>query len=356
MKTVLYKIAVFLNVIVAILLLVTYISVFVSPSFMPFLALLGLIFPILLFVNISFLFFWLSRKNKISLVSFITILLGISSFLNFFALSINDKEIVDKKIKILSYNVRMFNLYNWANDKKGGQKIFEYIKNEDADIICLQEFYSDKNKHNFQDSIIKTQNTKDYIISYRNKDRYSGNAIFSKYPIVNSGFVNIGTTKQKCIYADIKVDEDTFRIYSIHLASIHLSKQDYKNIENIDDNREPNIVYGIGSKLIKAYRNRSREVDAIYPHVQNTPYKTIVCGDFNDIPISYSYKKIRGEYKDAFLESGFGTGGTYNGKLPSLRIDYILHSPKLVSSNFKIGDIKLSDHFPISCSISNSTF
>jgi endonuclease/exonuclease/phosphatase family metal-dependent hydrolase len=351
LKLFIYKTAIFFNLVVAFLLIVSYISVYISPDFIPILAFFGLIYPVLLFLNFVFSVFWIFRKNKLFLISVIAIFIGINNFLNFFAFGSNAEIAGNNKIKILSYNVRMFNLYDWNDDKESGNKIFQYIKNENPDIICLQEFYSDKKNHNFQDSIIKFQRTKDYLISFKNKENYSGNAIFSRFPIVNSGFVNIGTTKQKCIFADIKIEKDTIRVYSIHLASIHLDRKDYEYIDNIDENQESDIFFGIGSKVSKAYQTRSREVEAISPHVLQSTYKSVVCGDFNDIPISYSYKKIRGKFKDSFLESGFATGGTYNGLLPSFRIDYILHNPKLQSNNFKVGKIKSSDHFPISCDI-----
>jgi len=77
----------------------------------------------------------------------------------------------------------------------------------------------------------------------------------------------------------------------------------------------------------------------------------IVCGDFNDTPVSYAYRKVRGNLKDAFIESGWGTSNTYNGELPSFRIDYILCDHKFTAQNYHRDRVYYSDHFPIQCQI-----
>jgi len=277
-------------------------------------------------------------------------LLGFNHVRDFYAFNNKDKESSKENIlKVMSYNVRMFDLYKWANDNNAGNNIFEIIKTENADVICLQEFYSNK-KYNWQDKIIRAQQTKDYIISSKKGSSYSGNAIFSRYPIVNHGYVDIGSTKQKCIYADILKSKDTIRVYGIHLASIHLDGDDYKFMKNLKlENKDENIkgVKGIGSKMVQAYQIRSREVDAIAPHIKKSPYKTIVCGDFNDTPISYTYRKIKGNLKDSFIEAGFGIGNTYAGNIPVFRIDYIMHSPEISTIKYFRVNKKYSDHYPI---------
>lgn len=294
------------------------------------------------------------QKKKQFLLSLIVILLGFFRVTDFYAF--NKTEVVTapvNPVKIMSYNVRLFDLYKWSGKENGGEKIFEIIKNEDADIICLQEFFSNT-KHNYQDKIIEIQNTKDYIISSKDKSGYSGNAIFSRYPIVSSGYVDIGSLMQKCIYADILKKRDTIRVYSIHLASVHLSRNDYEFFEKLKNNDQiENIesMKGIGSKMIRAYKIRSHEVDVIAPHIKSSPYKTIVCGDFNDTPISYSYRKIKGELKDAFIESGFGIGNTYAKNLPLFRIDYILHGKKSETVSYKRIKQDCSDHYAITAVI-----
>ncbi len=359
MKKTLYKIGIILNYFFALLLILSYLSVHVSPDRIPYLALFGLFFPFFIFINFFFLILRIYKKKTHFFISLIVLLLGINHIRDFYGFK--NKEIEsssDNKLKVMSYNVRMFDLYKWSGEQNAGNKIFNIIKEEDADIICLQEFYSNKN-NNWQDKIIDAQQTKDYIISSRKGSSYSGNAIFSRYPIINHGYVDIGSTNQKCIYVDIEKGNETVRVYNIHLASIHLSGLDYEFMKNLDfDNREENIegVKGIGSKLLLAYKNRSREVDAIVPHIKKSPNNTIVCGDFNDTPVSYSYRKIKGENKDAFIEAGFGIGNTYAGNLPFFRIDYIMHSPELESINYKRIEKDYSDHYPVSATFTWNGF
>lgn len=323
-------------------------SVFIKPEFVPFMAIIGLFFPILLFLNITFLVLRLWQRKRLFILALIAILTSFFRISDFYAFNSSENEqLSDNIIKVMSYNVRLFDLYQWTGQDDGGNKIFEIINNENADIICIQEFYSSANR-NFQDRIIECQQTKDYIISAKGGSGYSGNAIFSKYPVIFSGYVDIGTTTQKCIFADIVRGKDTLRVYSIHLASVGLSRNDYeflKNLQNNDQKKNLEGVKGIGSKLLQAYVIRSKEVDRIAPHIKESPYKTIVCGDFNDTPVSYSYRRIKGELNDAFIDAGFGIGNTYTKGLPIFRIDYIFHTLQTVS--YKRINKDWSDHYPI---------
>ncbi|NOZ34587.1 MAG: endonuclease/exonuclease/phosphatase family protein [Chlorobi bacterium] len=353
MKRILFKIGIFLNWLFAVLLLFSDFSVFISPDRIPYLALLGLLFPFLIIINCLFLIFRIFYKKPHFFISLLALLLSFYRISDFY--SFKNKEVIStpvNSLKVMSYNVRMFDLYNWTGEN-AGKNILEVIKNENADIICLQEFYS-SDKLNYQDEIIKFQQTKGYVISSKNKTGYSGNAIFSMYPIISSGFVDLGNTKQKCIYADIVKKRDTVRIYSIHLASIHLDDNDYDFIEKINENsKDDNIegVKGISNKLLEAYKIRAGEVEKLVPNIASSPYPVIVCGDFNDTPVSYTYRNIKGDLKDAFLESGIGIGHTYAKGLPLFRIDYILHDKKMTSKSYKRNRKKFSDHYPISCEI-----
>lgn len=339
-----------LNYILAGLLILSYLSVHVSPDKIPFLALLGLFFPFLIIANFLFLLFRIYKKKAHFFISLIALLLGINHITDFFGF--NNKEIPSKSensLKIMTYNVRMFDLYNWSNIENAGNNILDIIKTEDADIICLQEFFSNR-KNNRKKQIKKIQATKDYIISSKNKRSLFGNAIFSKFPIINHGYIDVGYENDKNIFADIVINKDTIRVYNIHLASIHLNRNDYKFMNKIDlKDKEKNIegVKGIGAKLLSAYRIRSGEVDAVASHIKNTSYKTIICGDFNDTPVSYTYRKLKGNLKDAFIEAGFGIGNTYAGNLPFFRIDYVFHSSEFSSVKYTRIKENLSDHFPV---------
>ncbi|NPA44946.1 MAG: endonuclease/exonuclease/phosphatase family protein [Chlorobi bacterium] len=351
MRKILHKISIITNVIFAILLILSYLSTLISPEKISFLALLGLSFPFLLLINFIFLIYRIYRKKASLLISLIAILVGYNQISNFLSFSIGNENVKENSLKVMTYNVRMFDIYNWSKNENTSNNILNIIKNEDADVICLQEFYSTK-KHNWKKRIFKELKLQDFIVSSKNNKSFFGNAIFSKYPIVNQGFLKNAFPTQKCIYADIKKGNDTIRIYTIHLSSIHLDNDDYKFMKNIKldiENKDENIegVKDISTKLLKAYKNRAKEVDAIFPYIEKSPYKTIVCGDFNDTPISYTYQKIKGKLKDSFNEKGFGIGNTYAGSLPLFRIDYVFHSSDISTASFKIIPEELSDHYPV---------
>ncbi len=353
MKSILFKTGIFLNWLFAVLLLVSDLSVFISPDRIPYPALLGLLFPFLVIINFMFLIFRIFYKKPHFFISLLALILSFYRVSDFY--SFKNKEVISTPVnplKVMSYNVRMFDLYNWTGNHSG-DSILKIIKNENADVICLQEFYS-SGRYNYQDKIIKFQHTKDYVISSKNKTGYSGNAIFSKYPVISSGFVDVGESKQKCIYTDIVKKRDTVRIYSIHLASIHLDNNDYDFIDKINENsKDENIdgVKGIGSKLLEAYKIRARETEVLVSHIESSPYPVIICGDFNDTPVSYTYRNIKGNLKDAFLESSIGIGHTYAKGLPLFRIDFILYDKKMTSKSYKRIRKDFSDHYPISCEI-----
>jgi len=353
LKKLLFRTGILLNWIFAALLLFSGFSVFISPDIIPYTALLGLLFPFLIFVNIIFLIFRIFYKKGYFFISLLALVLSFYRIKDSYAFQ--NKKVVSAPInplKVMSYNVRMFDIYNWTGNNSG-DSILEIIKRENPDIICIQEFYSN-NKFDYQNKIINIQKTKDYIISSKNKSGYSGNAVFSKYPIISSGYVDVGSEKQKCIYADIVKFRDTVRVYSIHLASIHLDDNDYEFMKKINENdKEKNIegVKDISQKLLNAYEIRAKEVKTLAPHIESSPYPVIVCGDFNDTPVSYTYKTIKGNLKDAFLTCGTGIGHTYAKSLPLFRIDYIFYDKKMNAASFRRIKKDFSDHYPVSCII-----
>lgn len=124
---------------------------------------------------------------------------------------------------------------------------------------------------------------------------------------------------------------------------------DEKNSKQWEKKKDPE--QRIISRLNNAYIKRSKQVEIILSKIEQSPYPVLVCGDFNDTPVSYTYRKMTKELWDAFVESGNGTGSTYIGMFPFLRIDYILHSKELNAYQFETHSEELSDHHAISCII-----
>ncbi len=349
MKKILSFLFIFIFFLSLLSLILSYGSVYISPGKLLFPAVFGLFFPVLFFIQLFFLIVWAVKRSKWFFLSLISIISGYYRINDFYAFP--QKKVISAEVnplKIMSYNVRLFDLYNWSGKSETRENILKVIENENPDILCLQEYYSDE-KFNNTSRIIDFQHTKDYLISDKIKTGYSGVAIFSRYPIISSGYVEIDSGSPKCIYADILRDSDTLRIYNLHLASVHLSNNDYRIIKKFDlkEDEDLNEVTGIGSKLLRAYKIRSHEVETIAPHIHSSPYRTIVCGDFNDTPVSYTYKQIKGTFKDSFIEKGKGIGNTYDYGLPIFRIDYILHSPLIETKSYRQTDHFWSDHYAV---------
>jgi len=351
------KISVWLNIILSLFLIFAYLSAYISPIDFSLFAFFGLIYPFLLVLNLLFLAYWIFRKKIHLLIPLIAIFIGWSFLFSFFQINFNKKNFKanEEKIKFLSYNVRIFNLWNWSKEKNRALRTYNFIKNNNYNIVCLQEFYSSNHKgKNALDSILKKSSLKYVHVSYAkkgNKVYHHGIATFSSYPIVNKGSVQINKNDNFCIYTDLKIKNDTIRVYNLHLASIRLGYSDYKAIDNINNDTiiDVKAYTNILGKLRKSYIERAHQVNFISAHISKSKYPVILSGDFNDTPFSFAYNSISKNMKDAFIESGIGIESTYIHKFSTFRIDFILHSKSLKSYNFRRLKIKLSDHYPIEC-------
>ena len=214
----------------------------------------------------------------------------------------------------------------------------------DADIVCLQEFYPDE-----EDKI----NLKS--LSRNNTNEASYLAIYSKYQHVidtNKGQIYMDDNKninKYCIYSDLLIKEDTIRVYNIHLASNWFNNSDYTFMKNPQQEIRKGVL-GIIKRMKNSYVKRAEQAEMIREHINTSPHPIIICGDFNDTPLSYAYNHIKGNLTDAFNISGKGVGKSFI-KIPALRIDYILHNKDIKSSNYTRHNKQLSDHYPISCEI-----
>ncbi len=340
------------------ILFLAFLSQFISPQTLWIPAFAGLGFPYIFFGFLVFYILMLLRGYKKHLLIFLPFLLyGFYIACGFYHPGFFNSKTPDSgTIKVLSYNVRLFDLYNWKNNNKNKNRIFRFLDKENADILCFQEYYyQNDGKFPTTDTLKKFLPTKNVhqAFSVVNKNKYFfGIATLCKYPIVNKGKITFKGTTNMSIYTDILLWGDTVRIYNNHLESVRLGYEDYKFIDKIDldvDKKEVKDTKSILRRLKRAYIKRAGQVDIIAKHISSCPYPVILCGDFNDTPVSYAYHRMSSGLKDAYCEAGKGTGRTYNGKIPLLRIDFIFHSPQFKAYDFRIPDVDLSDHFPVVC-------
>jgi endonuclease/exonuclease/phosphatase family metal-dependent hydrolase len=273
----------------------------------------------------------------------IILLIGIGNISNYFGTSPNSNS-SEENTKILSYNVRLFNRYGWIPKENVRENIFAFFTEEDADILCIQEFYTPNE--------IPDLNYPYRHIGLQNKKSQWHMAIYSKYPQIKKKTVSIKGERMNntCIYSDMIINEDTIRVYNIHLASNWFKNSDYLFIQNPQKEKIKEGLKGIASRLKNSFIKRAEEVAVIKEHIKTSPYPIILCGDFNDTPLSFAYNSIKGDLVDAFTVCGKGIGDSFV-KIPALRIDYIFHDEELKSSNYKKHKKILSDHYAVSCDI-----
>ncbi len=343
-----------INVLLSATLLISCLGCYVSPTIFWPLAFIGFSFPILWLLNLGFTVSWLFYKKRYVLISGISILLTVPFLLRIVTFSIPSTS--EGEVKIMSYNVKNFDLYNWSDNLKTREKMFELIQQEHPDILNLQEFYNDTLEFQNLTTLKKKLSVKYHhyhqttFLSDHKRPRSWGLITFSKFPIIHKGFIKFeNSINNACIYTDMVINEDTVRVYNMHLQSIHLSEDEYQTIEDLAANQNTTLykVKLLIRKMKKAYIKRSKQVDQIAESVQNSPFKVILLGDFNDIPISYSYQTLSKNLEDAFISKGNGIGETYSGKLPYFRIDYIFVDPRIRIENYYSVPEILSDHYPI---------
>ncbi len=347
-----------LNITVGLLLLLAYLGAFVSPVHINFISFLGFGFPFFWVLNLICVIYWLLKRRKRLLFSLVLIVISWWQWHAVFQLQ-GEQNIDRKKLNnpatVMSYNVRMFDRYVWTGDHKTPQKIYEFIRKENPDILCIQEFFVNNQKQPYSENNILSKFKQfrykhiEYIAESKSGRKY-GLATFSKFPIIDKKPLYFKNTTNFSIQTDINVNGSKVRVFNNHLESIRLQRENYNFIDSLEikNNEERRKgIYDIFGKLSHAFATRSLQAETIGRHVQNSPFPTIVCGDFNDTPVSYVYKQVKGNLKDSFIQSGKGFGGTYHGNLPSFRIDFIFHDSSYKSYNFKRYKVDYSDHYPI---------
>jgi endonuclease/exonuclease/phosphatase family metal-dependent hydrolase len=346
-----------INIITVIFFLLACAAPYLNPESWWFISLFGLGFAFLFILLILFTLFWIIFKPRYVVISLIPLLIGWKSISVFFAISSPAKFNYNKPkdvLRVCSWNVARF--VEWRkNNNKGSQtrlRMMDLIGQQNADVLCLQEFFhsTDSIYYNNLNYVMKKLGYKYFFYSWDDDgwNQWVGQAIFSRYPIIDSGLVRYPRPgmPEALIQADIIFNKDTVRLYTTHLQSVQFKKKDYQSIEEIKmtDSLLENSK-NIFSKLKRAIVFRSRQAGIVREITSNTPYPYIVTGDFNDVPNSYTYFTIRQNLQDAFLKKGFGIGRTYSGLSPTLRIDYILASKTFAVQQFNRVIKNYSDHY-----------
>ncbi|WP_298499977.1 endonuclease/exonuclease/phosphatase family protein [uncultured Algibacter sp.] len=270
------------------------------------------------------------------MLSLVILLIGYFSFGSLYKFTSSNNIESPHNFKVMNYNVRLFNLYEWIPEKGIETKIVDFLKTESPDVLSVQEYHPHKNidlsffKYKFEKLSGK-------------KTKY-GQAIFSKFPIINSGSVEFPHTANNAIFADIVKGADTIRVYNIHLQSLRLNTK----VENLKKEDSERLFKRIGN----TFKMQQLQTELFLKHKKECNYKMVICGDFNNTAFSYVYRQIKGDLNDTFKEAGNGFGRSYDFKFFPVRIDFIFADEAFNVNGFKAFNNHYSDHYPIMTTLS----
>ncbi len=343
-KLAVYKYVAFMLLVLTLLLsLFTIIGLFAGnadPAHSTALAMIVYIMPLLVIGNIILLPYWLIRQRwHWAAIPFITLLCSIPYIGTIYQVRFSDPTTSKAGFKIATYNVAMF-----GREISGfkAQDILEELKRQNVDICCMQEYMEQSGDKRNSDTY------KGYFSSFaRGKDDM---AIFSRrFPIKRSGIIDFGNTNNSGMWADIDLNGKMVRIFNVHLETTGFNRTARKIAKmemqgsHLENNTIVNAIYG---NYTKGMVVRARQADLVAQKIAQSPYPVIVCGDFNDVPYSYTYETMKGDLVDGFKECGKGFMGTFRGR-KSVRIDYIFHSEKFYGEDYYTRDLNYSDHNPV---------
>ncbi len=340
-------VALLLSCIAFVAMSLTLVTSFYDPSISWIFPTLGLISPAVYLATTLLALYWIIRwRWRVAVPLLLPLVIGIPSISRYYKLEYSKtyKEPSTRgAVKLMSYNVKHF-----ISDEgqASTDDLLAYVEERDPDIVCFQEF----SQRRFQESDEST------LFDRYNSVVTNDLAIFSRYDILLSS-ENIVQLDEpysgsgSAVWADILISEDTIRLYNLHLHSTTITGQDNEyisNMEFIKDSLSDDKFKGMLSRFRDTSIGRAAQADTIAHSIKQSPYKVIVCGDFNDTPNSYVYRKISHKLNDTFQEAGRGYSHTYRGFMDLLRIDYIFVARPIEVISYEVADsVKHSDHLPV---------
>ncbi|MEG2849298.1 MAG: endonuclease/exonuclease/phosphatase family protein [Bacteroidales bacterium] len=342
-------------IVAGIAMILSYISVFINPSQISLPLFFGLYFIPILITNLVLLILALIRRSKSAWIPIMVLLPALMFTDLFYKIGgDNSSDIEGIKLKIESYNVGMFSSSKLKYTKEECRiKVINHITESNPDIACFQEFHVNTKAQ--MDSILPQYKYRYYHVFKIQNGKYFGNLILSRFPIVSKGKLSFRRSTNLSIYVDIEHFGRIIRIYNNHLESYNISftalVQKLNKREKVLGDEIKNDIKEVHEKVLGTFIKRSDQVNKIMENITQSSHPAIICGDFNDTPMSFTYHRLSKNRKDSFRESGSGFGASFIPLWPLLRIDYILFPKEFGCINHKTHKIKLSDHYPISSDI-----
>ena len=371
-------------IVAAAAMFLSYTAVYVNPSKFSLPLFFGLYFIPILGINIFLLLLALLRRSASAWITVIALLPALLYTELFFKIgSGEDASAEGIELKIESWNVGMFSSATAENGsgeiklsrEECRKEVALHIKEEDPHIVCLQEFFVENRTQ--ADTIFRQYPHRHYHLFKARNGKLFGNIILSKFPLKETGRISFPNSTNLSIFADIEHYGRTLRVYNNHLESYNVSftalaqkfaelvkKNERHSLPSTEEERSAAIaeleaakdeitrdIVTTHEKMKGTFIKRSQQVESIIGHINSTPHQAIICGDFNDTPMSYTYHTLSKNRKDTFEEAGRGFGATFAPIWPLLRIDYLLVPATTQCLNHTTHKITLSDHYPSSATV-----
>ena len=341
----------FLMLIVAALLALSYLSIVINPAKLWPVSLSGIFYVPLMTVNLLLLLWAFKRRSRsfvIPLLALIPSFFFIGRYVQLGGESVEADPETSDVVKIVSWNVGRFALHDSKAGISGTEQcvdsIFSFIRSQNPDIICLQEFSIGSNEEvrKYLKQRFEGYNVDYYL--FPEKGRSFGNLTLSRLPVEGKGRIRFEESANLAIYTDHLFGERRFRVYNCHFESYNIS---LTGLVKAVAMRDSTMMAQTGTKVKRSITRRPKQVDQVFDDIENCPLDAFVCGDFNDNPMSYTYYRMTRGRKDAFIEVGKGFGATYSLMWPMLRIDYILFPENGRALSHDIPKLPYSDHYPV---------
>ena len=337
--------------IVAALLVLSYASVFVNPARIWLVSLAGILFVPFSLVNLL-LFFWaIKRRSKSFWIPLLAFLPSVIFLGRYYQGNMNedDRPVAQgQAVRIITWNVGRFAMQGedsgLSSRRECEDSVYSFIKSQDPDIICLQEFRTtDLSRVKSYLKKYFPEYASEYYL-FKGRGHAFGNVTLSRLPVSGKGKIKFEESANLAIYTDYKTGGKVFRVYNCHFESYNIS---FTGLVRAAVNADKEVFTETGSKMKRSITMRPKQVDKVFSHIEQCPVESFVCGDFNDNPMSYSYYRMTRGRKDSFVEAGEGFGATFAGMWPLLRIDYILLPDRFKALEHETPRLKFSDHYPV---------
>lgn len=339
-----------LNILIAFALFLGFLGCFYYDYHYASINILALVIPVLYSINVLFLLSWLlfTRTKKYALISLLPILLCCFIFNRFYNLTA--KESSEGDFSVMTYNIKSFTPYHSFYTKDSMDKFkaknYALIDSIQPDILCLQEF-SERGKE-------IRKKFKHHILNFGLKHKwYRPTMILTNFPIVNHFSIDFEGYYANNLVADLKIGNDTIRVFNIHMESLSLSSHHMNQINSKDTKVVKKVANHYYKNLNNGFLQHQKQIDKIMNEVKKSPYPVILCGDFNNTPFSYEYNQCLSILQDSYLEVGKGIVDTYHNVPFPTRIDHIFLSKYFTVNQYTtINNTKISDHYPVKVTFS----